>query len=165
MPICKIEDMTIDTFPVTNENRSDYNICKEMFLKPANFRLVYFSLPSDEGFHLKHAILNFWTDREFCRSVTVCDFTQDLIAAIHSGKYPYDMSKYWDPEVLVIDDLQYVAGKDTTQEEFYNILKRRLEQKKLTVVFSEYPLSRMRGAMRDELIHLLRTGLHTDSDI
>ena len=88
-----------------------------------------------------------------------------LIAAIHSGKYPYDISKYWDPEVLVIDDLQYVAGKDTTQEEFYNILKRRLEQKKLTVVFSEYPLSRMRGAMRDELIHLLRAGLHTDSDI
>lgn len=165
MPICRIEDMTIDTFPITDENRSDYNICKEMLLKPTNFRLVCFSLPSDEGFHLKHAILNFWKDREFCRSVTVCDFTQDLIAAIHSGNYPYDMGKYWEPEVLVIDDLQHVAGKEATQEEFYNILKRRLEQKKLTVVFSEYTLTHMCGAMRDELIHLLWAGVHTDLGI
>jgi chromosomal replication initiation ATPase DnaA len=163
MAITKIEDMTIDTFPINDANRADYNVCKEMLKNPANFRLVFFNRPSNERMHLKHAILNYFEKSNMCKGVTISEFTNDLIAAILGGSRPYDLSKYLDPSILVVDDFQHIAGKDTTQEEFYILLKKRLETKKLTILLSEYNIAHLSVAMREELIHLLRTGVQEDN--
>lgn len=163
MSITRTEDMTIDTFPVTEENQADYNICKELLKHPEVFRLVFLHLPANEGLHLKYALMNYWKEDVDWACATASDFTTDLIAAIMSGARPYDMGKYLDPAVLILDDAQHLAGKDATQEELYVILKRRLEQKKLTIIFSEVGIVRLRVAMRDELVHLLAMGIPEDT--
>lgn len=163
MSITRIEDMTIDTFPVTKENQADYNICKELLKHPEMFRMVFFHLPANEGFHLKHALMNFWRENVDWTCATASDFTTDLISAIMSGTRPYDMGKYLDPAVLIFDDSQHLAGKDATQEELYVVLKRRLEQKKLTIIFSELGIDRLRVAMREELVHLFTIGIPEDN--
>lgn len=163
MGITRTEDMTIDTFPITEENRADYNICKELLIHPETFRLVFFHLPANEGLHLKHALMNFWKGDVDWVCATASDFTTDLIAAIMSGTRPYNMGKYLNPAILILDDAQHLAGKDATQEELYVILKRRLEEKKVTVIFSEVGIERLRVAMRDELVHLLTMGIPEDN--
>lgn len=159
MSVTRIEDMTMDTFPITELNRADYNVCKEMIFNPGFFRLVFFNLPSSEGLHLKYAITNYWKTSVDWTAVTVSEFINDLIAEIHKGSRPLDLSRYEDPAVLIVDDLQHLAGKEVTQEEFYNLVKRRLERKKLTIAFSEFGLEHLRIAMRDELVHLLTMGI------
>jgi len=159
MSITRTEDMTIDTFPITETNRADYNICKELLKHPEMFRLVFFNLPANEGLHLKYALINYWKGNVDWTCATASEFTTDLIAAIMSGSRPYDLAKYLEPEVLILDDAQHVAGKDATQEELYIILKQRLEKKKVTVIFSELGMDRLRVAMRDELVPLLTMGI------
>lgn len=163
MSITRTEDMTIDTFPVTEENQADYNICKELLKHPETFRLVFFHLPANERLHLKHSLMNFWSEEVDWVCATASEFTTDLIAAIMSGNRPCDLAKYLDPAILLLDDAQHLAGKDTTQEQLYVILKRRLEQKKLTIIFSEVGIDRLRVAMREELVHLLAMGVPEDN--
>lgn len=163
MNITRIEDMTMDTFPVNAQNRSDYHVCREMLLHPELFRLVFFHLPASEGLHLKHAIMNDWKSRVDWRSVSAREFTDDLVSAIYKGTHPFDMAKYEEPDVLIVDDLQHLAGKEATQEDFYIILKRRLENRKLTILFSQCGIEDLRTAMRDELVHLLTMGVPDNS--
>ena len=159
MSIGRIEDMTMDTFKLTDHNRANYNVCKEMLSHPDCFRLIFFHLPSSEGLHLKYAIINFWKDSVNWRSVTMKEFTNDLLTEIYKGTRPFDMSKYDEPDVLLVDDVQQIAKKEATQEEFYNILKRRLESKKLTVIFSPYSIEHLSMSTSNELIQLLLLGV------
>ena len=62
----------------------------------------------------------------------------------------------------MLDDLQHLAGKEATQEELYLLLKQRLEAGKLTVLFSQFSLTQLRGSMRDELVDLLSMGAAED---
>ena len=162
MSITRTEDMTIDTFPITEDNRADYNVCRELLKYPEMFRLVFFHLPANEGLHLKHALINYWKDGVDWICATASEFTTDLIAAIMNGNRPYDMEKYLNHDILILDDAQHLACKDSTQEELYIIIKQRLEQKKVTVIFSELGMDRLRVAMRDELVHLLTMGIPDD---
>lgn len=164
MSITRTEDMTIDTFPITETNRADYNICKELLKHPEMFRLVFFHLPANEGLHLKYALINYWKENVDWTCATASEFTTDLIAAIMSGSRPYDLARYLDPTVLILDDAQHLACKDATQEELYIILKRRLEEKKTTIIFSEVGMERLRIAMRDDLVHLLTMGIHEEEE-
>lgn len=159
MSIDRIELMTLDTFTVTPQNREQYDLCRELAFHPELFRLVLIHLPSHERFHLKHALLNHWGDRVDWRSITISDFASDLVNEIWKGSFPYDLRHYVEPDVLLVDDLQHIAGKESTQEEFYKvILKQRLEGKKLTILFSEVGLDQLRVALRDDLAHLLTLG-------
>ena len=71
-----------------------------------------------------YAILNYFDKSGMCSGVTISEFTNNLIAALLGGSRPYDLSKYLAPSILVVDDFQHIAGKDSTQEEFYILLKR-----------------------------------------
>lgn len=161
MRLTRIEDMTIDTFPVTEKNRGQYEVCKEMLTDPRLYRLVFFHLPSPEGLHMKYAIWNYWLKRDLF-SAAVTDFANDLVAAVRAGQIPWNRKKYRNPEVLMLDDLQHLAGKEATQEELYLLLKQRLEAGKLTVLFSQFSLTQLRGSMRDELVDLLSMGAAED---
>lgn len=157
--ITKVEDMTMENFPLDKENRREFIMCESMLSAPEECRLLFIALPADQRLHLKHGICNFWRDSVNWRSDTAGEFSVDLVAAIRAGRASQEMQKYQEPDVWILDDLQHLSGKLSTQESLYRVIKRRMENWKLTILFSEYDHNQLRDCMIDELANLMRMGL------
>lgn len=163
MAIDRIECMTLDTLPLNQpgEVQVQLNMLKHLALHPDIFRLVFFHLPADIRLHAKHALVEHLQKEYEVQSLNIADFTQELIAAIRKGAWISDLKHYEEAPVLVVDDLQFITGKESTQEAFYaGVLKPRLEKKLLTVLFSEQGYTELSPVLRDDLRNLLKLGFH-----
>lgn len=163
MAIDRIEFMTLDTLPLDQpgEVQVQLNMLKQLALHPDIFRLVFFHLPADIRLHAKYALIAQLQKEYEVQILNIADFTQELITAIHNGTWISDLKHYEEAPVLICDDLQFIVGKDSTQEAFYaSVLKPRLERKRLTVLFSEKGYTELSAIMRDDLRNLLKLGFH-----
>lgn len=93
--------------------------------------------------HLLHAIGNFVKSKNpLMRTSYVSSehFVNDLISSIQHDKMVGFRNKYRNMDVLLIDDIQFIAGKDRTQEEFFHTFNTLFESRKQIVISSDrYP--------------------------
>ncbi len=90
--------------------------------------------------HLLHAIGNACTARDLqILYVSSEEFTNDLINAIRTRTTPAFREKYRHIDVLLIDDIHFIAGKESTQEEFFHTFNTLHGQNKQLVISSDRP--------------------------
>ena len=92
--------------------------------------------------HLLLAILN-RVQEKFPHKKTVYvraeDFTNDLIKSIANGTMNEFHNKFRTADLLLLDDIQFIAGKESTQEEFFNTFNSLYMDQKQIVVTSDRP--------------------------
>ena len=89
------------------------------------------------------------------------DFTNQLINAIHSGTSDIFRNTYRNLDVLLIDDIQFIAGKEQTQEEFFNTFNALHQDNKQLVFTMDRPPKDVK-TLDDRIRNRLEMGLFAD---
>ena len=93
--------------------------------------------------HLLHAIGNYISTNNpgsRIRYISAESFTIDLIESIKKDKMPNFRDRYRPLDILLVDDIQFLAGKERTQEEFFYTFNALYESHKQVVITSDkYP--------------------------
>jgi chromosomal replication initiator protein len=112
--------------------------------------------------HLLHAIGNKCHQRGLqVLYVSSEEFTNDLIHAIRTHATQAFREKYRRIDVLLIDDIQFIAGKESTQEEFFHTFNTLHGQDKQIVISSDRPPKAM-VTLEERLLSRFEWGLTAD---
>lgn len=88
-------------------------------------------------------------------------FTNELIQSLNSGKNIEFRNKYRLVDVLLIDDIQFIAGKSGTQEEFFHTFNALYEENKQIVISADSPPKEIK-ALEERLVSRFEWGLIAD---
>ena len=117
--------------------------------------------------HLMQAIAHFIMDTDPDRKVlyvTSETFTYELIDSVKNQKNALFREKYRNIDVLLIDDIQFIIGKESTQEEFFHTFNELYNSKKQIVISSDRPPKEME-TLNERLRTRFEMGLPVDIQI
>ena len=114
--------------------------------------------------HLMHAIGNTILARLPDHQVAYVpseQFTNEMIDAIRTGQTALFRERYRRIDVLLIDDVHFIANKEGTQEEFFHTFNALYDAKKQIVITSDRPPQEIPG-LQERLVSRFEWGLVTD---
>ena len=137
-------EYTFDNFIVGNSNKFAHAAAIAVAENPASeYNPLFIYGASGLGkTHLMWAIMNYISDRR--RDTTMLyikgdDFTNQMIESLRKQTTEQFREKYRRPDVLLIDDIQFIAGKEGTQEEFFHTFNALYEDHKQIIMTSDRP--------------------------
>ena len=133
---------TFDNFVVGPSNRFAHGAAVAVSNNPgqAYNPLFIYGPPGVGKTHLLYAIANGIRKKDSNANIVYIkgdQFTNELIEAIKSGKNIEFRSKYREADLFLIDDIQFIAGRDSTQEEFFHTFNKLYEEHKQIVMTSD----------------------------
>lgn len=107
-----------------------------------------------------NAILQMYPGRNV-RYITTEQFSQEYLNALQNHKMAEFKSTYRDVDVLIADDVQFLAGKEKTQEEFFHLFNTLYEDNK-QIILSSDRLPKMIPTLEDRLRSRFEGGMIAD---
>lgn len=161
---------TFDTFVVGESNRMAHAFAQNVAEVPGGVYNPLF-LYSDSGLgktHLMHAIGNYavkmYPERNI-RYVSAEEFTNAFINAVRDGTESRALGSFKDEfrnvDVLLIDDIQFIGGKESTVEEFFWTFEALIKANKQIVITSDVHPNLLNG-FETRLISRFNQGITTD---
>jgi chromosomal replication initiator protein len=114
--------------------------------------------------HMMQAIGNAVRENRISNAVLYVSsekFAIDFVNAIQNGNIQEFSSFYRNVDVLIIDDIQFFAGKEKTQEEIFHIFNTLHQSNKQIILSADRPIKEIKG-IEDRLISRFNWGLSTD---
>ncbi len=157
---------TFDNFVVGPSNRFAHSAAIAVSKTPGQVYnpLFLYGPPGVGKTHLLYAIANSIRKENPDANIVYIkgdQFTNELIAAIQNGKNIEFRSKYREADLFLIDDVQFIAGKESTQEEFFHTFNKLYEEHKQIVMTSDRKPSDML-TLEDRLKTRFEWGLLAD---
>lgn len=157
---------TFDTFVIGGSNRFAHAASFAVAEDPAkSYNPLFIYGASGLGkTHLLHAIGHYslaLNPKRKVRYVSSEEFTNEFINAIQTNKNSEFQAAYRDIDILLIDDIQFLQGKEQTQEAFFHTFNSLYNNNKQIVLTSDKPPQDMEG-FEDRMITRFNWGLTTD---
>ena len=137
-------EFTFETFIVGPSNKFAHAAAMAVATKPAvlyNPLFIYGNSGLGKT-HLLYAICNEIQKNNPNTNIVYIkgdEFTNELIEAIRRGTTAEFRQKYRKSDVLLVDDIQFIAGKESTQEEFFHTFNSLHSAKKQIIISSDKP--------------------------
>ncbi|SDN68206.1 chromosomal replication initiator protein DnaA [Acetanaerobacterium elongatum] len=159
-------EYTFETFIVGHGNKFAHAASVAVATKPSGAYNPLF-IYGESGLgktHLLYAILN-EIRKSFSNKCIIYvkgeEFTNELIAAIQNKTTPDFHAKYRSADILLVDDIQFIGGKESTQEEFFHTFNSLYIAGKQIVLTSDRPPKEIK-TLEDRLRTRFESGLLAD---
>ena len=138
-----LDDYTFENFVEGSSNKFAKAACYAVAKEPNTYNPLFIYGNSGLGkTHLLYAVINYMKKNHEGIKIVYkkCEsFLDEMIKAIRDGSTTEFKDKYRSCDVLLIDDIQFLAGKEMTQEEFFHTFSALYEAEKQIILTSDRP--------------------------
>lgn len=161
-------DHTFDNFIVGTSNRESHSAALACSYNPGKFFNPLF-IYGNSGLgktHLMHAIANYILKNDPTKKVYYTDsnrFVEQVVSSIRKNKIEAFKRFMYSTDVLLVDDIQFLAGKEKSHEIFFTIFNELVNNRKQIVLVSDRIPTEIKG-LEDRLISRFSSGLSVGVD-